>query len=299
MIDVIYTYKQYTETCIHFSDRAVDMMRISVKSANQFYPTTLYCCEDSYSFFIDNKIPFGKIIVLDELTKIPKSENAIWSYPKIVTMKYQTSRWLHLDFDCILTKPFKEYDDDFVFGFHDCSLDNQKIHPATVYHVWDIYFWWFFKLHDIDDNKFKWDFKNIPNASFMYCNNTSAIIDVIDKFEKDNKWIIEKTDWSLDELNKIGDLCCYFEQFLFTKYLKDNNINVRILQREGYHNTNDNSDLEILEKSPNEIKRWIENGWFHFPLYKSINKESLNFIYNYFWRSLDIDHPRKFKTAIL
>jgi len=184
MIDVIYTYKQYTESPIHLTDRGIDMMRISVESSNKFHRTTLHCCKDSYSFFKTNKIPFHNIIVLDELSEIPKSKNPIWSYPKIVTMKYQTSRWLHMDFDCVLTKPFIEYEDDFVFGFHDSSLDNIHIHPATVYHIWDIYFWWFFRLHNTDDNKFKWDFKNIPNAGFMYCNNPSEVKKAIKLFEK-------------------------------------------------------------------------------------------------------------------
>jgi hypothetical protein len=298
MINVIYTYKQYKKEPVHLSDRGIDMMRISVESANKFHPTTLYCCKDSYSFFVENKIPFGNIIILDELSDIPKSENPVWSYPKIISMKYQTSRWLHLDFDCILTKPFEEYEDDFVFGFHDTSLDNQYIHPATVYHVWDIYFWWFFRLHDTEQNKFQWDFKNIPNAGFMYCNNPADVIKSINKFEKDNKWITEKTDWSNDELDKIGDLCCYFEQFLFTKYLKDNDINVRILQREGYHNTNDNSDLTLLNSNPMEIKRWVDNGWFHFPLYKSIDDNILNSIYTYFWKKFNINENRKFKITL-
>lgn len=295
MINVIYTYKQYKKEPVHLSNRGIDMMRISVESVNRFHPTTLYCCKDSYDFFIKNKIPFNKIIILDELTNISKSENPVWSYPKIISMKYQTSRWLHLDFDCILTKPFTEYEDDFVFGFHDTSLDNERIHPATVYHIWDIYFWWFFKLHDIGDNKFNWDFKNIPNAGFMYCNNPGQVKNTIKKFEKDNKWITLKTDWTLEELNKIGDLCCYFEQFLFTKYLKDNNVNVRILQREGYHNTNENSDLILLEESPLEIQRWMNNGWFHFPLYKSIKKNALNTIFNHLWDNINIKEKRKFK----
>lgn len=298
MINVIYTYKQYKDTPIHLSHRGIDMMRISVASANQFHPTTLYCCNLSYSFFVKNKIPFTNIIVLDELTDIPLSNHPIWSYPKIVTMKYQTSRWLHLDFDCVLTKPFNEYDDDFVFGFQDASLDNPTIEPSTIYHMWDIYLWWFFKLHDTNKNKFNWDFKKIPNAGFMYCNNVEKVVGIVKKFEEDNKWIVEKNDWDSEEIKKIGELCCYFEQFLFTKYLKDNGMAIRILQREGYHNTNDTDDLALLKNNPNEIQRWVDNGWFHFPLYKSINDTTLNSIYNYLWKFINIQDNRKFKLKI-
>jgi len=59
MIDrIIYTYKM-THIGHHkgFTDRGIDMMKLSVQSANKFYKTILYCDIASYKLFkLNNKI---------------------------------------------------------------------------------------------------------------------------------------------------------------------------------------------------------------------------------------------------
>jgi len=296
---IIYTYKKYKEEPMHITDYGIDMMMTSVCASNRFYETELYCCKDSYDFFIKNEIPFTRITILDELSEIRKGENELWSWSKIVTMKYQNEPWIHLDFDSVITRPFDEEDVDFSFGFPDFYVDsnNKSITPFSIRHLEDIYLFWFDKLHSTPQSKTTWDFNQIPNASFMICNSPQKIKEVIHKFEKDNRWIIDKENWDDYSTDKIGELCCYFEQFLLTKYIKDSLLKTKILKVDGYCNASDDVK-DVLENDYTFIQNYIDNGYFHFPLYKILKGDVLSNIFSLFWKTFKIKKEKKYKTPL-
>ena len=274
------------------------MMRVSVCSANKFYTTHLFCCKDSYNFFIKNNIPFTEITILDELSELPNGENSLWSWSKIVTMKYQDEPWLHLDFDSILTKPFGDFTEDVVFGFPDYYVDDMNVLSASgVSHLTDIYLYWFYQLHNTNTHSHEWDFKQIPNASFIYCKSPNEIKKVITKFESDNKWILDTYVNNSDD-DRIGELCCYFEQFLFTKYIRDFKLKTLIRNIDGYNNASVDSKSDF-ENDYQFIINYMNNGYFHFPLYKLLSNKTLDKIYLYFWEYFKINELRKFKIDIL
>lgn len=220
-MNIIYTYKILD----HF--KPIDsiffkMCDISVRSANKFYKTILYCDYKSKLLFEHNKIPFSEIIVLESLEKY---NGFIYSIPKILTFINQSSPYIHIDLDTVIFNKI-QFNSDILFGHADLFFDsnedalkNEYIINSYINPLNNIF------KKNISDS----DFTKIPNFSFFAVNNYKLVSFIFNKILIEYQHISNLTidEFKLYYGNNTGGVPSVFEQFLFYDSLKEytNNFN--------------------------------------------------------------------------
>lgn len=256
-------------------------MRLSVQSANKFYKTYVYCDLESSKLFRLNKIPFHKIVVVDWLDNVDFPN---WSLSKLETMVHQTSPYIHIDLDTIITKKFKPRKEGISWGYGEINLKlNNRFKYESIEHLNNYY--------DIakkyEDYK-SFDYSIIPNASVVIVNKVFPIRDIILKLKdriKPYKDIID---------SKIN---MFMEQFLlYQMIISKEHITHSIISNTNYNDITDYWLTEIKNNNK-ELENFIDNGFVHWPMFDTINQNDYNFIYEYFLNHLDLEDLRNLKKV--
>lgn len=282
-MNVIYTWVKMDENS-HSSkgwgNNFIDMAMISVSAANQYHHTKLYCDSVSRDFFIKHKIPINEIIVLEELENF-NSPN--WGFAKLLAMKYETGKYVHIDFDTILTKSpiWKDY--SIVFGFFELNFGVRSTPFREIEYLFHNYLRNYIRYHKNEENDETWDFKIIPNNSYMFVNDSDIIKNIIDKLYEFVQPIIGKND---DTINQ------YMEQYLFYKFLKDNKVKVGFQSALDDPNAIQIHHKKELIQDVNNLNKWIETpcGFFHWPTYNQYTTNEIYPLYKKLWDLIDIKH---------
>ena len=290
MIDrIIYTYKM-THIGHHkgFTDRGIDMMKLSVQSANKFYKTILYCDIASYKLFKLNKIPFDKIVVVDWLTN-HNYDN--FGLAKLETMLNQTEPYIHIDLDTIITnKIIIDCNYDIQWGYSEVDLGINTKYPTrgsgklsidTINYLYENYILVATKYESNNINNF--DFTRVTNNSLIIVNNPYIIADVI----RDVK---SKCNSYKNIINSSVNM--FIEQFmLYQLVIEKKYITSGILSESTY---NDLSQYWVDNiKYDNDIfKLFINNNFIHIPQISEFQISDYTFIYEYLLNNLNLDDNR-------
>jgi len=285
-MNVIYTWVKMDEdshSSKGWGNNFIDMAMISVSAANQYHHTKLYCDSVSKEFFIKHKIPINEIIVLDELENF---DSPNWGFAKLISMKYETGKFVHIDFDTILTKQPEQKDASIVYGFFELNFGVNHTPYRELEYLFHNYVRNYIRYHKNEENDETWDFKIIPNNSYMYVGNIDIITPVIEELHEFVKPILHKND---DTLNQ------YMEQYLFYKFLKDRNVKIKF--QSGLKNPN---AIQIYHKKElidnvSNLDKWINTscGFFHWPTYNHYTTNEIYPLYKKLWDLIDIKHPMK------
>lgn len=264
----IYTWKSTTGHYKGFTKRGIEVMKLSVESANKFYDTELFCDSKSKSLFIKNKIPFKKITVVDWLDNF-KSKN--WGLAKLETMRHQTSEYVHLDLDTILVKKLKEFDEDICWGYYEVDFSsikehgNDKLKWKDIKYVLENYINIALKYEKdrIDD----FDFSVVPNNSLMIVNKPYPIGDMITK-------LMEMTS----DYNGPFDVSknMFMEQFLFHQLV----IHSGYISNTAYSHGKTNTITDVgYTTNPITLDGILERGFFHWDMFSEFTEDTYNLIF--------------------
>ena len=281
---VIYTYKK-TKVGHHkgFTNRGINLMRLSVQSANRFYTTHVYCDKESAELFRLNKIPFTEINVVDWLDN---HEFPNWGLAKLETMRNQIESYIHIDFDTIITQKLNISDNIITWGYAEVNF-NSSVHEGRVTHNLISY---------VNDNylKIAKEYETYYDFNYLYVINASLII-VTDPYPiKDiiielHKRIIKYKNVISSEMNM------FIEQFMFYQLIKNkNHITHSILSESNYN------DLSLfwmneINNDSNILNHFYNNKFIHWPQMNMFTEYDFNNIYVYLLNTLDLIDLRDIK----
>ena len=282
-MNLIYTYKK-TKIGHHkgFTDRGIDVMRLSVESANKFYKTFVYCDKESAKLFRLNKIPFNKIIIVDWLDEF---EFPNWGLAKLETMLHQTEPYIHIDFDTIITKKLKPRTEDISWGYGEIDIfKNIRLTYDTIEHL-NLYYK---TAKEYEDYK-KFDYSKIANASVIVVNSPFRIKKIIEELKYK---IISYKDIVSSEMNM------FIEQFMFYQLVSTKNH----LTHSFISNTNYN-DLNLfwmneIQNDKTILNNFIDNAFIHWPELDKFTNTDFKFIYEILLNKLDIIDFRSIKKIV-
>ena len=283
---IIYTWVKMDEdshSSKGWGNNFLDIAMISVSAANQYHDTKLYCDSVSKEFFLKHKIPFGEIIVLDELEKF---DSPNWGFAKLLTMKYEKGKYLHIDLDTILTKAPDWKSDSITYGFYELKFGLRHTPFREIEYLFHNYLRNYIRYHKNESTEEEWDWNTIPNNSYMMVCDYDIIRDVIEELHEYVKPILGKND---DTINQ------YMEQYLFYKFLNDNKVKVGFQSGLDDPNAIQIRDKKELVRNPNHLDEWIntEARFFHWPTYNQYTTEEIYPLYKKLWDLLDIKHKMK------
>ena len=282
-MNIIYTWVKMDEdshSSKGWGDNFLDIAMISVSAANQYHHTKLYCDEVSKDFFIKHKIPFGEIIVLDELEKF---DSPNWGFAKLITMKHETGKYLHIDLDTILTKAPEWTDNSITYGFYELKFGLRHTPFREIEYLFHNYLRNYMKYHKDERTEEEWDFNTIPNNCYMMVCDHDIITNVINELHEFVKPILGKND---DTINQ------YMEQYLFYKFLNDNKVKVGFQSGLDDPNAIQLRDKKELVINPNNLDKWINSDarFFHWPTYNQYTEDEIYPLYKKLWKLYNIEH---------
>jgi len=122
----------------------------------------------------------------------------------------------------------------------------------------------------------------------MVCNH-DIITEVIKELHKFVEPILGKND---DTINQ------YMEQYLFYKFLNDNNVKIGFQSGLDDPNAIQIRDKKELVKNPNNLDKWINTDarFFHWPTYNQYTTDEIYPLYKKLWDVLDIKHKMNTPT---
>lgn len=282
-MNIIYTWVKMDEdshSSKGWGNNFIDMAMISVSAANQYNHTKLYCDEVSKNFFIKHKIPFSEIIVLDELEKF---DSPNWGFAKLLSMKYEKGKYLHIDLDTILTKKPIWRDDSITYGFYELKFGLRHTPFREIEYLYHNYLRNYIKHHKSKYTDEKWDWNTIPNNCYMMVSDFDIIKEVIEVLHKFVKPIIGKNE---DTLNQ------YMEQYLFYKFLNDSKVKIGFESGLDDPNAIQLKDKEELIINPDYLDTFINTKarFFHWPIYNQFSTSEIYPLYKKLWDKFDIKH---------
>lgn len=280
---IIYTWVKMDEdshSSKGWGNNFIDMAMISVSAANEYHTTKLYCDKVSKEFFIKHKIPFDEIIVLDELEKF---DSPNWGFAKLLTMKQETGKYLHIDLDTILTQAPDWKDDSIIYGFYELKFGLRHTPYREIEYLFHNYLRNYIRYHKNQYTDERWDWNTIPNNCYMMVTDYDIIRDVIEELEKFVEPILHKND---DTINQ------YMEQYLFYKFLTDNNVKIGFQSGIDDPNAIQIRDKKHLVRDPNYLDKFINSDakFFHWPTYNQYTTEEIYPLYKKLWDKYDIKH---------
>ena len=276
-MNLIYTYKK-TKMGHHkgFNVRGIELMRLSVQSANKFYKTFVYCDLESSKLFRLNKIPFHKIVVVDWLDNFDFPN---WGLAKIETMLHQTEPYIHIDFDTIITKKFKPRTEDISWGYGEVNIrEGNRFTYKTVEHLNHYYD----TAKQYEDYK-SFDYSKIVNASVIMVNSVFLIVDVIKELKQRIK---PYKDIITPNVNM------FMEQFMFYQLIASKNHITHSFVSSSNYNDLDEYWLEEIKINSDVLTKFLNNGFIHWPLMDKFSEIDYNFIYEYLLDKLDLIDTR-------
>ena len=289
-MNIIYTWVKMDEdshSSKGWGNNFIDMAMISVSAANQYHHTKLYCDKVSKEFFIKHKIPINEFVVLDELENF---DSPNWGFAKLISMKYETGKYVHIDFDTILTKQPEQKDASITYGFFELNFGINSTPYRELEYLFHNYIRNYIRYHKNEINDEEWDFKIIPNNSYMYVGNADIIKSNIEELHEFVEPILGKDD---DTLNQ------YMEQYLFYKILKDNKVKIKFQSGLKEPNAIQIYHKEILVGNNDYLNEWINTpcGFFHWPTYNQYTQDEIYPLYKRLWDLFEIKHPMITKKA--
>ena len=282
-MNIIYTWVKMDEdshSSKGWGNNFIDMAMISVSAANQYHHTKLYCDKVSKEFFIKHKIPIKEYIVLDELENF---DSPNWGFAKLISMKYEKGKYLHIDFDTILTQEPDWKDNSITYGFYELKFGLRHTPFREIEYLFHNYLRNYIRYHKNDENDDVWDWNTIPNNCYMMVQNHDIIKDVIEKLQTYVEPIIGKND---DTINQ------YMEQYLFYKFLNDNKVKVGFQSGLDDPNAIQIRDKEELIKNNDYLDEWINSDarFFHWPTYNQYTSTEIYPLYKKLWDKFNITH---------
>lgn len=284
---VIYTYKQ-TKQGHHkgFTKRGIELMRLSVQSANRFYTTHVYCDKESAKLFKLNEIPFTEIVVVGWLDDY---EFPNWGLAKLETMKHQIEPYIHIDFDTIITQELQVPNDNIIWGyaevnFNSSARDGRLTHDLITY---------------VNDNylMIAKEYETYSEFNYLYVINASLVI-VTDPYPiKDI--IIELNNRTTNYKNIISDkMNMFIEQFMFYQLIKNkNHITHSILSESNYNDLN-LFWMNEINNTYDTLDYFYNNRFFHWPQMNIFSESDFNCIYLYLLDKLNLTDLRNDKIIV-
>jgi len=266
---IIYTWK--TTDINHFkgfTERGIEVMKLSVQSANKFYKTELFCDSEGARLMKINEIPFKKITVVDWLDNF-KIQN--WGLAKLKTMEQQTTPYIHIDLDVVVLEKFKKTNYDITWGYYEVDLSRfpEGVSSKLEYSSLD------YHLNNYVNNAKKYepsklndfDFGRVTNNSVMIVNNPYPIKDIIQElFDMTSKYNIE--------FNTTKNM--FMEQFLFYQLVSSKgHISKNIYTKELYSNLN----IKTYREDNNFFNQFLQRAYFHWDSFNKLDEKEYNDIY--------------------
>lgn len=277
---VIYSYKEISNHGKSISDTFVRLARLSVELANRFYETELYCDLASKYFFEKNKIPFTRIILLDD---IEYYHGSVFSYPKIVTMLHQEEPYIHIDFDTLIFNKL-EHSNHIKFAYPEVKL-SPTYDWKQIEYVYNSYILPFKKYSENNiefHESILWNFNNIPNNSVVYVNNPYIIKNAYES-------ILDFIGEDITTRDAIDGFAQYIEQFLLSQYLKNNKIKYGFFENVcnfSFHASKHTFQYRTrsVESLPN-FNLLLNEDFIHFHNYV-INEEIMLLVIEYIYKEV-------------
>lgn len=279
-MNLIYTYKK-TKMGHHkgFTDRGIDLMRLSVQSANKFYKTFVYCDVESSKLFKLNKIPFHKIVVVDWLNDYDFPN---WSLSKLETMLHQTEPYIHIDFDTIITKRFEPRIEDISWGYGEINLNQgERLTFESIEHL-NLYYTTAKKYEDYKS----FDYSKIPNASVVIVNSVHPIGDIIVELK-------ERISGYKDNVSPQVNM--FMEQFMFYQLIISKNHLTHSFISDTSYNDITKYWMNEIRNDETVLLNFLNNGFIHWPEMDKFSDDDYNFIYDYFLDNLNLNDLRQLK----
>lgn len=282
-MNIIYTWVKMDEdshSSKGWGNNFIDIAMISVSAANQYHHTKLYCDKVSKDFFIKHKIPFGEIVVLDELEEF---DSPNWGFAKLISMKYEKGKYIHIDLDTILTKEPNWKDNSITYGFYELKFGLRHTPFREIEYLFHNYLRNYMRYHKNQYNDDRWDWNTIPNNCYMMVSNYDIIKEVIEELHEYVKPILGNND---DTLNQ------YMEQYLFYKFLNDSKVKIGFQSGLDDPNAIQVKDKKELIQHPNNLDKFINTnaGFFHWPTYNQYSQSEIYPLYKKLWDLLGIQH---------
>lgn len=211
----IYTFKSSNTFDYLTSSLFLELGKLSVDQANNFYETELYCDTKSYKFFKDSDFNFSKIHILPTLDEY---KGNVFGVYKMLTCIAQKDSYIHLDFDTILLKPLN-LKSTITFGYLDEDFRG-KLDVNYPYFVREFYINLFeYRLKNyVDPNVYlRWNWDVFPNCSLMAVNDYLGVARIYE-------YILDLFNPVLYFSDRDAKLSQFLEQYMLGEYLQKFNI---------------------------------------------------------------------------
>jgi len=280
-VRVIYTYKQ-TKQGHHkgFTKRGIQLMRLSVQSANRFYTTHVYCDKESAKLFRLNKIPFTEIVVVGWLDDY---EFPNWGLAKLETMKHQIEPYIHIDFDTIITQELQISNDNIIWGYAEVNFNN-AVRDGRLTHDLITY---------VNDNYLMVakEYETYSEFNYLYVINASLVIVTEPYPIKDI--IIELHNRISNYKNIISSkMNMFIEQFMFYQLVKNKNHITHSILSESKYNDLTLFWINEINNIPNIIESFYNNKFIHWPQMDMFTEFDFDKVYVYLLNKLELNDLR-------
>lgn len=282
---VIYTYKK-TKVGHHkgFTNRGINLMRLSVQSANRFYTTHVYCDKESAKLFRLNEIPFTEIVVVGWLDDY---EFPNWGLAKLETMKHQIEPYIHIDFDTVITQKLDITDTTITWGYAEVNFNSTVKNDNRI--TYDL-------ITYVNDNylTIAREYENYSDFNYLYVINASLIIVTNPYPIKDI--IIELHERIIKYKNIISSkMNMFIEQFMFYQLIKNKNHITHSILSESNYNDLSLFWLDEIKKIPETLEFFYDNKFIHLPQMDMFTEFDFDKVYLYLLNKLELNDLRNHK----